>query len=370
MNIYERLGVRTLVNAADSYTIIGGSRMPAEVIEAMAEAAEAFVYIDDLHDAVGRRLAQLTRNEAAMVTSGAAAALAITAAACMAGADEELGARLPCADVPRDEVILYGCQQNGFVQAVRMTGARVVELADRNAESARELRAAVTARTACLLYFVSPQFERHALPLKEAIAICHELGVPLVVDAAAQLPPVSNLWAYTEMGADLVIFSGGKTLRGPQNTGLIVGRAELVAACRVHSGPRSSIGRPMKVSKEAMAGLLAAVERYVGLDHEALNRQHEQAVVKICAHAGRLGFRAERAYPGPTGQSYSRAALYPEPALGRTAVQLQAELRHGEPSIWVTLSEDGTALLVNPLHLREDEVGLICDRLTKLVDRR
>ncbi|QTH40732.1 aminotransferase class V-fold PLP-dependent enzyme [Cohnella sp. LGH] len=367
MNIYKRLGVKEMINAADSYTIIGGSLMPDEVIEAMSEAARAFVSIEELHDAVGKRLAELTRNEAAMVTGGAAAAMAIAAAACMAGADGELAGKLPCAEAGRNEILLYSCQNNGFVQAVRLTGAKVIELEDRNPDSDRQLREAITARTACLLYFVSTQFERYAPPLGDVISICRERGVPVIVDAAAQLPPVSNLWAYTEMGVDLVIFSGGKTLRGPQNTGLVVGRADLIAACRAHSSPRSSVGRPMKVSKESLVGLLAAVERYVGLDQEELSRQYEFAVETICAHARRLGLRAERLYPGPTGQSYPRAALYPDPSCGYTAESLQAELKSGEPAIWVGLSEDKAAILVNPLHLQDREIALVCDRLARLV---
>jgi len=367
MNIYDRLGVKRIINAADSYTIIGGSLMPQEVVDAMAEAARSFVAIERLHDAVGRRLAELTRNEAAMVTSGAAAALAITTAACMTGADASRAAEFPYPDAERDEVVLHRCQDNGFVYAVRQTGAKVRLLDDRHPGSIAQLESIITERTACFLYFVTTQYEQDAIPLAEVIAVCKRRGVTVVVDAAAQLPPVSNLWTYTEMGADLVIFSGGKTLRGPQSTGLVVGKAELISACRVHSSPNVAIGRPMKVGKEEMIGLLAAVERYVNLDHEREAAVHERLTSLICAEAASRGLQSECLYPGPTGQSYSRALVRIGSDCGITAKQLRDALEQGTPSIWVNVTEAGDGLILNPLHLQEDEIPVIFAQVDRII---
>ncbi|WP_409341496.1 aminotransferase class V-fold PLP-dependent enzyme [Paenibacillus sp. MBLB4367] len=365
-DFYAKLGMKTVINAADSYTMIGGSRMPPEVVEAMAQASRHFVSLDELHLRVGARIAELTRNEAAVVTSGAAAGLAVAAAACMTGTDETQVRKLPYPNGMKNEVVIHRCQRNGFDMAITQTGAKLIEIGDVESTFAWQLDAAIGERTACVMYFPSTQYSRGALPLEEVVRIAGARGVPVVVDAAAQLPPADNLWRYTEAGASLVIFSGGKTLCGPQSSGFIVGKESLIAACRLHVGPRISIGRPMKVGKEELAGLLAAVERYVGLDHAALKAGYEALVCSIGDGLREAGFDAARAYPGPTGQDYplvkvdmSRAPL--------SAEQLAAALRSGEPSVLVALTWDKRDIIVNPLHLREEEAAIVVERMRSIL---
>lgn len=259
MSVYEELGVRRVINAAAAQTKLGGSLMPESVLDAMREAAGSFIDLAELHDRVGERIAQLTRNDAACISCGAAAGIMMSVAACLVGTNPERLTALPSTKgVPRDEVVYFRGQKNGFLSAVRETGARLVEIGG----SEPELGAALNPRTAVVLWFAGAPFIDDALTLEPIVRIAKPSGVPVIVDAADQVPPVSRLWLYTvEQGADLAIFSGGKGLRGPQSSGLIVGRSDLIAGCRANTGPLHSIARPAKVGKEEMVGLLAAVER-------------------------------------------------------------------------------------------------------------
>ncbi|GGD93164.1 aminotransferase class V-fold PLP-dependent enzyme [Paenibacillus nasutitermitis] len=366
MSIYARLKLKTIINAADSYTIIGGSLMPPEVVQAMSEASRHFVRIEELHNEIGARIAQFTRNEAAMITSGAAAGLAIATAACLTGMDADIAKRLPLPGHDRTEVIIHRCQRSGFDTAVRQAGAVLVEIGNDDATSDQELEQAINARTAAIIYLAGTRYERGALPLDKMIAAAGRHGIPVIVDAAAQLPPVDNLWAFTQAGAAMVIFSGGKTLRGPQSSGLIVGRKEWIAACRLNGSPNTAIGRPMKTGKEEMAGLLAAVERYVGLDHAAERARHERFTERICQHLNALGFEAAREYPGPTGQDYAQAKV----GMGTTGL-LAGEAKKGleaaDPVIMTGITGDGQALLINPLHLTEDELEVVLTEIERLL---
>lgn len=366
-HIINRLGVRPVINAADSYTIIGGSRMHPKVIEAMRQAAEHFVDLDRWHDSVGERIAVLTHNEAAMVTCGAAAALTVSVAACITGPRRDKKQVFPELRGMKKEVIVHQCQRNDFDTAVSRLGARIIEIGSKDGTSERELEQAIGPDTACILYFDTTQYAQGALPLHSVIRIARRCGIPLIVDAAAQLPPVDNLWRYTQEGADIAIFSGGKTLQGPQSSGLIVGREDLVRACRIHSGPASdAVGRPMKVSKEQMAGLYAAIERYINLDHAAVRRRHERIVEIFCKELGALGYKSERVYPGPTGQDYA-FAMFDMRGASLSATEIMEHMKKGDPAIWVGLArEKSNHFCLNPLHLHDDEISLILERFRQL----
>ncbi|MBA3643813.1 MAG: aminotransferase class V-fold PLP-dependent enzyme, partial [Chloroflexia bacterium] len=249
-DVYAELGVEPVVNASATLTRLGGSRMPPPVVEAMARAAEAFVDLPQVQERVGQRIAELTNNEAAYVSSGAAAGIVLAVAACIAGTDPERIAAFPCRP-GEAEVIVHTSQRNGYDYAARQTGARMVEVG----ETADEMRAAITEQTACILWFAGAHYAEGALPLAEVIPIAREHGVPLLVDAAAQIPPVANLWHFTrDLGVDAAIFSGGKALRGPQCSGLVLGKPEIIAGCRANGNPNHSIGRPMKAGKEELVG--------------------------------------------------------------------------------------------------------------------
>jgi L-seryl-tRNA(Ser) seleniumtransferase len=239
---YRELGVRPFINAAGTYTTLSGSRMPRAVIEAMDAASRHFVHIEKLQDAVGARIATRLGCEAAMVTSGAAGAMTLATAACITGGDPAAIARIPDVTGLRHEVVIQRAHRMGFDHAIRAAGARLVEVV-----TAEEMAQALSDHTA-MAFFANWLAPEGRIGHEEFLAIAHAQGVPVLIDASADLPPVENLWAFTRIGFDLAAYSGGKGLRGPQSTGLLLGRRDLIAAARANSSPNEdSIGRAMKV---------------------------------------------------------------------------------------------------------------------------
>jgi L-seryl-tRNA(Ser) seleniumtransferase len=358
MSLLSDLGVRPVINADARLTRLGGSLMPAPVRAAMDEAARAYVDMFELQAAVGRRLAELTRNEAALVCTGAAAGLFLAALACMAGDDPARIARLPALDGCPDEVVIHTAHRVPYDLAVRQAGARLVQVGTPAGTRPDELEAAIGPRTAAVLYVAGEHLAGGALPLPAVVAIARARGVPVVVDAAAQLPPPENLWRFTrELGADLAVFSGGKDLAGPQSSGLVVGRAPLVAACAAHAAPHQRLGRPMKVGKEELAGLLAAVELYLRQDHAARIARFEQIVAAwVDALDDGDGVRARRQFPNEAGQPTPRAVVTLDPArCGVSGAELRRRLWEGDPRVAVAAAgEDGISLTPDTLEPGEE----------------
>ncbi|MBI2952387.1 aminotransferase class V-fold PLP-dependent enzyme [bacterium] len=356
MDVYGSLGIRPLINAVGTVTRLGGSLMPPEVLRAMATASEQYVDLNELHIAAGRRIAELLGVEAAYVSSGAAGGLAVAAAACIAGSDPEKIRKLPEGEGLKTEFVIQRSHRTGWEQALRVGGARMVEVAP----TAGALRGGIGPRTAAVMFFMAYS-KVDSVPLPEAVQIAHEGGVRIVVDAAAELPPMSNLTAFLDAGADLVIFSGGKGLRGPQASGLALGRRDLIEACRLNGNPNSGIGRPMKVGKEEIAGVVAAVERFVRLDHDAERRRWEAQVDRIVEVVyGLPGVRAERVL--------DRTGQIPVARVASDRMEPKAiaeRLREGEPRIEVSASPDGVT--VNPHMLREGDEKVIARRLREIL---
>jgi L-seryl-tRNA(Ser) seleniumtransferase len=366
--IYDDLGVRPIVNALSTYTRLGGSVMPPEVTAAMADAARAFVDLEELQAAVGRKIAELTHNEAAYVSSGAAAGLVLATAACVAGTDPKAIQQLPDLTGLKDEVVVHKSHRNGYDHAVRSVGVKLVEIGSALHTARWELEQGITDRTALVFWTQAGMTGYADLPLATVIEVAHSRGVPVLVDAAAQLPPVENLWRFTQMGADLVVFSGGKDLHGPQSSGLIVGRADLIAACARNGPPHHAIGRPMKVGKEEMVGLLAAVKWYLGLDHAARAARHEQIVAEWCAALNRIpGVCASRSFPNSAGQPVPRARITLDRGrLGLAAGEVVARLLEGEPAIAV-MPDGPDSFYLNPYTLHDGEERFVLDRLCALL---
>lgn len=357
--IYDNLGVRHVINAAAAQTMLGGALMPEPVLAAMHDAAGSAVYLPELHDRVGEQLAALTHNEAACVTCGAAAGVMVAVAACLTGEDQELADQLPHTEnIERREVVVFRAHENGFLSSVTEAGAELV-IVDGNAEA---LRQAISPRTAAVLWFAGDFWGDNALPLPETLRIAHEQNIPVIVDAADQIPPLANLWRFTrDEGADLAIFSGGKGLRGPQASGLILGRANLVRACRLNSGPQHSIGRPAKVGKEELLGLLAAVEWSLGNDESATHRGYEATVADWIAGLRNVpGIMAEHSARSHSGQPIPRAIV----TFASIAVrdEIVAALWDMNPRIAV-LPEDEYAIGLNPQLLAPGQPALVLDAL-------
>ena len=369
MNIYEKLGIRKVINGNATLTRLGGSIMPPEVVEAMVEASRAFVDIVELQKRVGEEIAKLTHNEAAYVSCGAAAALTLSTAACITGLDSIKREKLPHLDeTMKSEVIIHKHGRVGYDFAIRQVGVKLVEIGDENGTTPEELKAAINEKTAAIFYFANPGREWRWLSYEKGIEIAKKHGVPLIVDCAAQLPAPDNLWRFTQMGADLAMFSGGKGLNGPQSSGLTVGRKDLIEAMAFNGPPNPFIGRGMKVGKEEMVGLLAAVKRYVNLDHDKLMQSYEDGVVYFAEEfADVKGIEVRRSFPSEAGQPMPRTEIiFDEDRLGITRNQILQQLKDGEPSIDIAGSGQN-GVLINGQTLMPGEEEIIARRLKEIL---
>ena len=270
MGVYEDLGLHPVINAATTFTALGGSLMPPEVIAAMNDAAGSFVEMNELHLAAGAKIARLTRNEAAYVTPGCAAALVLALLGLRTRGNPGRLRSFPGRDDAPYEVVMHAAHRIPYDATIALAGVEIRQFGNIIQTFDWELDAAITDKTVALLYVAGSHLPQSALPLERVVEIAHARDVPVIVDAAAQLPPAENFWRFTrDLGADLVTFSGGKALRGPQASGILAGNAELVEFARQNGAPLQRWGRAVKVGKEEIAGLLAAVERFVELDHDA-----------------------------------------------------------------------------------------------------
>jgi L-seryl-tRNA(Ser) seleniumtransferase len=366
--LYRSIGVRPLINANATLTVLGGSLMPEEVKAAMASAAQCYVDINELEVGVGRRLAELTNNEAAIVTGGCAAGLTEIFAALMVGTDVDLIRRLPDTTGLKNEVLIPRTHRNPYDQAVRTSGAILVEFGQEGETKPEDLERAITEKTVAVFYVEANWLRSGALTLEQTIEVAHRHGLPVVVDAAAQIPPASNLWRFTrDLGTDVAAFSGGKNLRGPQATGLVVGKQWIIDAVARNGYPNWSVGRPMKIGKENIIGLLAAVERYLRLDHAAQGaewgRQVEQVRQRL---TGLPGVTVEAAWPGEAGEHVPYALVTLEAGKARYDCEgLVKALWDGDPRIAV--GSHANRISVYPATLADGEMAIVAERLRELL---
>jgi len=367
--VYRRLGVRPVINARGMNTMASGSLMPKPVLEAMAEAATAFVDMAELNARAGEHIARLVGVEAAHVTSGSAAGLLLAAAACIAGTDPERIERLPDTTGMPNELVIQRCDRIHYDQALRTAGGRLVEVGDAARCTEAEVEAAIGPATAALVFIVSPQLGDDGVPAERMVELAHAHGLPLIVDAASTLPPVGHLTRWTNLGADLVVVSGGKGIRGPQNTGLLLGRADLIRAAAANAAPNSAIGRPCKVSKEAIVGLVTALELFLQEDHRAEWEQHLGEARQIAgAVAGLPGVVARIEDDWAVWTAPTVLVTIDQRATGWTATGLMDALRTGEPPIMVRVFRGD--LLLDPHCLRGDEASIVARRLREELTSR
>lgn len=282
-DVYRRIGVRPFINARGTYTVLSGSLMLPEVRAAMDRAAQQYVHLDELTDAIGDRLAVLTGAEWGLVTSGCAAALTHATAACVAGGNPDLHVRIPnLSGFPKDEVVIPRHSRNVYDAALRVVGVRVLEATTR-----AELESALGPRTAMVYVLAGPKADASELSLEVIAEVASPRGVPILVDAAAEILTIPNV--HLAKGATLVGYSGGKCLRGPQTAGLLLGRKDLVKAAWVHSAPHHGFARGHKVGKEEAIGMLAAVEQWVTRDHDAEWTRWTSWLEHIASRIGSLG---------------------------------------------------------------------------------
>lgn len=398
--VYERLGVRTVINASGTLTRLGGSRMAPAVLEAMAEASRSYVRIEDLQEGAGRFIAEVTGAESGYVTSGAASGLLLGTAACVAGLDLHVMELLPyiqgVAGI-KNEVVVHRVHRNSYDHAVRTVGVEMVEVGHMGHPSpgpmrAYELESAISDRTAMVFWPVMGGLpEGSFLSLEETTRIAHKHGVPVLVDAAAALPPASNLRQFTSEGADLVCFSGGKAIGGPQASGILAGKADLIRSValqhqdmdvhpetwtwrkliadgKIAGPPLQGIGRPCKVGREEVVGLLTAIRLYLGKDHAAdLGMWQRMARRMAEGLSGVRGLEATYNDGAKNGRPTVGLKL-DEKLAGKTAIQVVNELGDGDPIIAVQQGgADQGRMTLGTMCLAEGEEDLVIGRLKELL---
>ena len=368
-DLYERLGVRKIINAHGTLTRLGGTLLAPAVSDAMRQAAEHWVDLPDLLVRSGEHVAHLLGVEAALITAGAAAGLAVAAAACLTGDEPALIQSLPHGLPARRRILIPKNHRNGYDQGLRQSGAELVEFGWIKETEAWQLEAALDEHTAAVAYFVEFA-DFGSLPLPQVIRLAHARGVPVIVDAAAEIPPVAHLRRFTDEGADLVIFSGGKDIGGPQSSGLLIGRRDLIGRCRLHASPNYSLGRSMKVGKEEIAGLVVALEGYVAQDEAAEMAGWEAIVDELVSRLGAApGVSARRVLltgPGIRPVTIPRVSVsWDAAALGLTPAEAAHQLLAGDPAIAV--GQSPTELLLNPQTLRPGEALLVAERLSAVL---
>lgn len=328
-DFFKELGLRTFINAAGTYTSMTGSLMPKEVIEAISYGANEYVNLDDLQDKVGERIAELLDCEYATVSSGCFGAMSIGMAGILTGKDPEKVKQLPNTEGMKNEVIIQESHTIGYAQALTNVGAKVVKV-----KTAKQLERAITDKT-CMLWFLNAHTDRGEIKWEEFIGLGKKHNIPTFIDCAADVPPVENLFRFTKMGFDLVAFSGGKGLRGPQSAGLLLGKRKYIEAARMHTPPRGeTIGRGMKVNKEEVLGMLAALELYLQKDHAKEWELWESQIQLISESATSIaGVKTEIHVPPYANHVPSLRILWDEKKVKITPDEVRKQLREGHPSI-------------------------------------
>lgn len=362
-DLFKELGVTPVINASVTMTFLSGSLMLPEVLDAINSTSHDFANMFDLQDKVGAKIAEMLHCEAAMVTSGAACAMLLGTAACITGTDPKKIKDLPNYSGGRPEVIMQKTHRYLFDQAVTTTGAKIVEV-----EGPAEMEKAFNSNTVMALFFNAA--DKSSVTHEQFIAICKSHKIPCFVDAAADVPPVENLYKFQKMGFDLITFSGGKMIRGPQSAGLLFGRKDLIEAAKLNHSPHEApIGRPMKVNKEEMFGMYAALKSY-------LERDHKKEWEDWMARTRRIGGILEKVptvkteTKVPEGQANIFPSLmvhWDESKVKTTPKEVVTALKNGAPSIVANSRE--SALSIGVVLLRPDQVDVVAKRVKDILEQ-
>ena len=362
-DLFKELGVTPTINAGVTMTFLSGSLMMPEVLEAINSTAHDFANMYELQDKVGAKIAEMLHVEAAMVTSGAACAMLLGTAACITGTDAQKIKMLPNLPGPRPEVIMQKSHRYLFDQAVSTTGAKII-----NVEGADEMQKAINPNTVMALFFNAA--DKSSISHEDFVRIAKAKNIPTFLDAAADVPPVENLFKFQKIGFDLVTFSGGKMMRGPQSAGLLFGRKDLIAAARLNHSPHEApIGRPMKVNKEEMFGMYAALKSY-------LERDHKKEWEEWLTRAKRIGTQLETVQtvktethidPGPANAFPSLDVMWDFSKVKIKPQEVLAALKNGTPSI--VANGNDKKLNIGVVLLRPDQVDVVAKRVKEVLQQ-
>ncbi len=356
-DVFKEFGLRTFINASGYFTSLSGSLMQDEAVRAIRESANYFCRLDDVQDKVGARIAGLLHAESAMVTAGAFSALMLGMAGVLSGTDLKKVSKIPALDdTMKSEVILQKAHNDGYAHALSNCGVKLITV-----ETREELENAIGEKTA-MMYFINYQASLGKIQHEDWLQIARKHQIPTMIDMAADLPPKENLWKFHDMGFDLVCVSGGKFMRGPQSTGILSGKKELIAAARLNAPPRgSNIGRGMKVNKEEIFGLYFALEKFINTDQDKEWKMLEDRIAVIAKAAGSV--------PGVQTEVLPLLLINRIPTLNiswdKSKIKLEnlsANLRNGSPSIEV-MGGPGGSINVTTHMLKPEEVKIVAGRI-------
>jgi len=364
-NVYDELGVTTVINGQGTMTVLGGSLMRPEVESVMALAGRRFVNIPELEVAAGKRIAEMLKlppDYSALVTSGAAAAMLSGLAGILTRDNPQFIRQIPDLTGMKSEVIIQKSHRNPFDHQLRATGIRLVEVVDRD-----DLRKAVNEKTA-MMHFSNFANAAGQIKVEEWAKFGKEYKVPTFIDAAADTPPVSHLWDYAYMGYDLIAFSGGKAIRGPQCAGLLVGRKDLVSYALLNNSPHEdTIGRSQKVGKEEIVGMVKALECYLQEDHDALSKEWQHRLELISSEVSKVpGVTTKFSVPD-IANHVPHMEIRWDKRISATPKEIGAALRKGKPAIVLSTGEEGEVLSLNSFMLQPGEDKIIADAVVAVL---
>src|SRR5579863_1756226 len=364
-NPYDELGVTTVINCEGTMTMLGGSLLRPELEAVMAMAGQHFVSIPELEVAAGKRIAemlQLPEGYTALVTSGAAAAIQSGLAGILTGNDEARIRQLPDLTGMKSEVIIQKSHRNPFDHQLRSTGIKLIEIETRD-----QLHAAVNHRTA-MMHFTNFANAAGQIKVDEWPKLAKQFNVPCMNDAAADTPPASHLWDYTNMGYDLVTFSGGKAMRGPQCAGLLVGRKDLVANALLNNSPHEdTLGRSQKVGKEEIIGMVKALELYLREDHDALAREWQARLQEVSDEITKISGVRSTFFTPDIANHVPHMRISWDSKIALTPQQVSQFLRNSKPSIVMSGGEERPELAMNSFMLKPGEHKIVAQQLAKIL---
>lgn len=360
---FAELGVRPFINAAGTYTTMTASLMPPEVMAAMEAASRKFVPLMDVQKAVGEKIAKMLGAEAAMVTSGAAAAICVGTAGCITGMNQAAVRQLPDTTGLKHEVIMQRKHRNGYDHAIRTAGGKLVEI-----DTAAEFEKAVNEKTA-MAFFANFQEPEGQIKAAEWVALGKKHKVPTFNDCSADVPPVSALMERIKLGFDLVTVSGGKGIRGPQSAGLLLGRPDLIEAAKINTSPNSdSVARGMKVNKEEMIGMMVALELFIKRDYEADMREYDRRVKTVLDSVGSLPTMKHAVDIPPIANRVPHLKLTWDTATIKISPkEVQKKLKEGEPSIEVNPATSEKELVIGVWMLEPGEAQVVAKRVREIL---
>ncbi len=358
--IYRAIGVTPAINASGTITAYGGTKLRSEVMDVMNKAATVLVDIHELNSKVGALIAEAIGAEAAFVCSGSAGGLVLQAAACIAGSDPAMMSQLPDTTGLKNEIIIQNSHRFAYDQAYRVAGAKLVGVGTGRSCHPWQLEAAYTERTAAVAYLFSPFLTRNAIPLEDVCESAHARGVPVIVDAASMLPPRENLHKYLAMGADMVVYSGGKSIRGPQGTGILCGREDLIEAAVANAAPGQFLGRGMKVAKEEVMGLLHALQIFMNEDEEAENeRFYEMGRTVVDALIEVPGLDVEVRHDRHDYHIPIAVMTFTDDWNGPARDEITARLADNDPRVYLHTLGNPDELGVDPTNLNDGDLDVV-----------